>query len=154
MKIRFEERLAEGQRRFGIGRIKPVREPRLFAALDDEGAQLGIEAISVHREPPVLGTLEDERKCVQRQGRPEPDEAADTPVELRFEIACVGGAHATIDSVRTDEQVALLTQRGDVLHLALKLELDTQLRGAALQDLEQPLARDTAEAVAARAQRL
>ena len=105
--IRREELFAKGERLRGVGRIEAVREPRLLGALDDKGAQLFVETVGMDGEPAVLGSLEDEGEGIERQRRSEPDEAAAAPVEARLEIAGKALAHAAVDAVGADEQIAL-----------------------------------------------
>src|SRR5579862_7200362 len=147
VQVRFEEALAKLQRCVGVCRVEAVCEPRLFPAFDDERAQIGIEAIRVYGEPAVLRLLENERKCIERQRRAEPNETAEPAIELRRKGAGVGIAHAAIDTIGADQQIALSAQRFDVLDVLLKLELDLKRASALLENLEQPFARDAAEAV-------
>ncbi len=130
--VRLEEPLAERQRLLGIGRIEAVGKPCLLTALDDKRAELLIEAIRMYGKPSVLGSFEQKRERVERKRRPEPNEPALPPVEIRPERRRVGAANAAVDPVGTDEQIALRAQRGDVVDLTLEAQLDAELGGAAL----------------------
>ena len=87
--------------------------------------------------------------------RAEPDEPALPQVDVRPERRRVLRAHAAVDAVAGDDDVgAELARRGFVVDdVLLVQQLDAERLATALQDAQQPLAADAAEAVAAGADR-
>ena len=65
-----------------------------------------------------------------------------------LEMRRVAVADAAVDAVGGDDQVGI-GEVATIVHLALEHQLDAQCLGAMLQDVEQVLALDAAEAVAA-----
>src|SRR5690606_8047638 len=105
-------------------------------------------------EEAVFIGLEDEGEGVQRQRRAEPDESVRPPVQMRPEGFLPALAHQAVDAVGADQQVAVAAQRLEILLLVLKMQLHAVVAAALLQDLQQLLARQTAEAVPAGADAL
>jgi hypothetical protein len=149
VQIRTEELLAKLERGLRIGFIQAVRAPRLFAAFDDPRAGMFVEAVRMHGEPAVLGLLEDERKRVERQRGTQPDEAAFAGVEIRLKRRGVRGANAAIDAVGCYDQVRIAV-RVYIRNLAFEHQFNAHLFRTALQNVQQPFARDSRESVAAR----
>ncbi len=71
-----------------------------------------------------------------------------------MEGAGVALAHAAVDPVGPDQKIAALAQLLDVADLVLEVQLHAEFRRSPLQDREQSFARNSAEAVAARANRV
>jgi hypothetical protein len=104
----------------------------------------------VRLEPAPLGFLEREGERLEQLARAEPDEAAVAQVDVGLVGRGVPGADAAVEAVAGDDQVGvgiLLV----ALHVGLEAQLDAERLAARLQDVEQALAADAAEAVAARA---
>ena len=108
-----------------------------------------VEAVGVGLEPAVLGLLEGEREGVEELGGAEPHEAAATHVD----VGAIGvgelGADAAVETVASDHEVGV-GEIGDGLHVGAEHQLDADFLAALLQDVEQALAADAAEAVATR----
>jgi hypothetical protein len=132
--------------------------PDVLVALDDEGRErlLGLslagdlERIGVDLEEAVLALLEDEGEGRERLGRAQPGELAPAPVDRGLEVLGVPLAHEAVDAVGGQDQVRA-RELGGVLDLALELQAHAELAAARVEDLQQALARQTAEAVARRA---
>ena len=98
--------------------------------------------------------LEVEREGRKRKGRAQPDEA------IRPGLAGCGGMtarahHLAVYAVAANDQVGRQrAHRAATLELALKLHIDLVLATAALQDVEQRLARKSRETRAGRPQHL
>ena len=71
-------------------------------------------------------------------------------LDRRLEVIGVARADRAVDAVGGDDQVGI-GEFGDVMHLAAEDQLHAKIGGAFLQDVEQVLALDAAEAVPARA---
>ena len=99
----------------------------------------------------MLRLLERERERVEALLRAEPDEAAPARVDFRPEDLRVARADAAVDAVAADHEVGAVVRRHGALvaHSGLEDELHAKLLATRLQDVEQPLAADAAEAVAA-----
>ncbi len=87
--------------------------------------------------------------------RAEPHEAAAAQVDVGRERRGVTRADAAVETVGRDHDVGgELARGGDVVgDVVLEDELDAERLAARLQDIEQPLAPDAAEAMAARRDR-
>ena len=147
-----EQLLAESDRLLGVAPVQAVRRPGLLPGLDDHRRELLAELVGVDLEPAVLGPLEGKGEGSEGLGRAEPDEAAFAHVDVRLE------------DIRIAARVRLLTPSAAMMrsasaksesssHLVLEDLVHAQLAGALLQKIEQPLAADAAEAVAAAQQR-
>ena len=101
-------------------------------------------------EPPVRRLDECERECGKQLLRPEPDEAAAAQVDVRLEGCRVARADAAVQAVRRDDDVGTEVARGGhvVRDVVLESQFDAEFFAARLQDVEQALAPDAAEAVA------
>ena len=82
--------------------------------------------------------------------RAEPDELAFAHVDVGLEDIGEGGAGARVQAVGGDDQIVRLHVGLRVGDLGLEAELDAELARAPLQQHQQPLAADAAEAVAGR----
>ncbi len=130
--------------------IEAGAAPGRFRAFDDEGRGVGVELIGVRPDPAVFGFLEDEGEgVVEFLMGAEPDVFAGAHVDVGLENAGVARSHARIHAVgRHDEiEVAIGVE---VLRLGFELQRHAKCAGALLQDVQQPLAPDAAEAVAGR----
>ena len=125
--------------------------PRRLRALDDERRGLGVELVGVRPDPAVLGLLEDERERVlESLPGAEPDVLAGAHVDVRLEHVRQGAANLRVGAVGRDDQIVVAVAVG-ALELGLELQGDAQRTRPVLQDVEQALAADAAEAVARRA---
>src|SRR6185436_2100917 len=136
-----------------LGRgFEPRAPPRLLAAFDDEGrAVLGI-TIGVHPEQAVFALFEIERECVEWKSGSQPNEAIRAEVDDGFERVRKALSDAAVGAVTRHDQVGP-EQLPRVIELALELELYAELASARLQDGEQALSTETAEAVPGRRRR-
>ena len=102
-------------------------------------------------EPPVLGLFEREGEGVECLVRAEPDEAAFAQVDVGLVHVGVARADAAVETIAGDHQVSLVLrgQRLVVGRVGLEDQVDAQFEAALLQDVQQALAADAAEAVAA-----
>ena len=148
-----EELLAEGDGLGLLHLVEAVGLPHRLRRLDDEGRGLVVELVGVGLEPAVLGLLEGEGEGVEGLVRAEPDEAALAQVDVGLEDLGIALADAAVEAVAGDHQVGVVLrgQRLVVRGVGLEHQLDAEREAALLQDVEQPLAADAAEAVAARA---
>ncbi len=148
-----EQALAEGDGVFLLHRLQAGLAPHLFGRLDDEGGRVGVEAVGVRLEPAMLGLLEGEGERVEPLVRAEPDKAAAARVDVRLVGGAVLGADAAVQAVAGDDEVGVGI-RAVVLHVSLEDEPHALFLATRLQDVQEPLAADAAEAVAARAHHL
>ena len=139
-----EQLLAEGEALLLVQLVEPRRAPDGLRALDDERRHPLVVRIRVRVEEAVLGLAEGERERVEDVVGAEPDVLRALGPDLRAEVA--EPPDEAVRAVRADDEVGLRK----LLHLDAELEDDPQLAAAGLQDLEQPLARDRRERVAAR----
>ncbi len=143
-----EELLAEGDRLFLLHAVEAGLLPDLFRRLDDEGRVGRVEPVGVRLEPAVRRLLEVEGERVEQARRAEPDEA----VAPHVDVGLVGGgelaADAAVEAVAGDDEVGVGVVGGR-LDVGLEHQLDADFLAARLQDVEQALAADAAEAVAA-----
>ncbi len=124
--------------------------PGVLAALDDERRAGLLVAIGMDAEQPEARLLEDERERAVRHGAAEPHELVRPHVDVGLQLGGERLAHPAADAVAADDDVRLdLRER---LDLVLEFDADAEISGARLQDLEQRLALETAEAVAGRAE--
>ncbi len=135
--------------------LEPRALPDLLRRLDDERRRLAVVLVRVRLEPAVGSFGERESECLKFLRRAQPDEAAAADVDVGHVGLRVPGADAAVDAVAGDDEVgAELAGRllivGDVL---LEHQLDAERLAPPLQDVEQPLAADAAEAVTARGDR-
>ena len=144
-----EQRLASAQRLGLVHLVEAERAPRVLRGLDDPGARVLVEGVGVDLDEPGLGLLEDEGEGVEHEVGAEPDVLAALRRDAFAEVRRVGLAHEAVDAVRADDEVRVRRQLGDVGHLGLEAQVDAELARAALEDLEEELARDGRERVAA-----
>jgi hypothetical protein len=124
--------------------------PRVLVALDDPRAQgllPALERVGVDGEQPVLAFVEDERERAERQRRAEPHELALAPADVGLEVGFVLLPQEAVHAVGGEDQVRVADGRV-VRHVALEAEVDVELAAARVEDLQQALPRQTAEAVA------
>ena len=143
-----EQPLAERDRFFGGREVESMRPPGLIARLDDDGREVAAELVRVDLEPAMLGALEREGERVERPGGPEPDEPALAHVDVGLEHVGMAGARAAVHAVGGDHQIGV-APRGVVVHLMLEVLHHAEAARALLQYVEQALAADAAEAMAA-----
>ena len=144
-----EQLLAEGDRLLLFHRLQAGRAPDALGRLDDEGRGLVVEAVGVGLEPAPLGFLEGEGEGVEQLSRAVPDEAAVAQVDVGPVGLGVLRADAAVQAVAGDDEIGAGELR-IVLHVGFEDELDAERLAAGLQDVEQALPADAAEAVAAR----
>ena len=143
--------LAEGHAIFLAHGIDAVGLPHFLGRFHDEGRSFAVELVGVRLKPPVLGLHEGEGEGIEGLLCAEPDEAALARVDVGLEGLGVAGANAAVEPVAGDHEVGLVL-RGQglvVAHVGLKHQVHAQCQAAFLQDVQQPLAADAAEAVAA-----
>ncbi len=145
---RCEQEFAEGNRLRYFHSVQAGSTPGCLACLDDEGGGVGVEAIGVRLEPPPLGFDEDEGEGIEQLVGAEPGEAVGARLDGRQEVIGVACADGAVDAIRRDDQVGV-GEFGDILDLALEDQFNAQTGRALLQDVEQALAFDAAEAMAA-----
>ena len=148
VEISLEQHLAGGDAVLLAHLVEAETLPGRRIALDDEGRGVGIEAVGVRPEPAVLGLLEDEGEGFEDLVRAEPDVLVPAQLEARPEGGGVLVPDPAVDAVRRDDEVGV-TVGPEVLDLGFELQLDAKLPRPRLQDVEQPLACDAGEAVAA-----
>ena len=145
-KLVREQLLAEGEALLLVHVFEPGRTPHRLRALDDERRHALVVRIRVRVEEPVLGLAEGERERVEDVVGPEPDVLRALRPYLRAEVP--EPPQEAVRAVRADHEVRVR----QLLHLDPELERHAQLAAPFLQDLEQPLAGDRGERVAARGQ--
>ena len=96
----------------------------------------------------MLGLLEDEGERLERLVGAEPDVLVPAQLDARLEGGGVLAPEPAVDAVRGDDQVGVGVGV-EILDLALELQLDAERARPLLEDVEQALARDAGEAVAA-----
>ena len=141
-----EQLLAAGDRLVGLHLGEAEALPGLGPALDDHGRGLGLELVGVEPDLTVLGVLEDERERIELAVRAEPHEAVRPQVDVGQEVLGALLANARIGAVGGDDEVVAGEGR-EVVDVGREALLDTEAGSALLQDVEQPLAPDAAEAV-------
>ena len=129
---------------------RPAARQTLLGRLDDEGRGVVVEAVGVRLEPAVLGLLEGEGERLEQLRRAEPDEAAVAQVDVGLVGGGVLAADAAVEAVAGDDEVGVGVRSSADLHVGLETQLDAERLAARLQDVEQALPADAAEAVAAR----
>ena len=99
----------------------------------------------------MLGLFEGEGEGVEGLVGAQPDEAALAQVDVGLVDLGVALADAAVEAVAGDDQIGLVLrgQRLVVGDVGLEHQLHAQFEAALLQDVEQPLAADAAEAMAA-----
>src|SRR5215475_5826406 len=144
--------LASRDRLVDVHPIEAGASPSLFRAFDNEGRRVGIELIGVHPNPAVLGLFENEGECiVEFLMRSEPDVFAGANIDVRLECVCISRTDTGIHAIRADNDVEVLVAV-DGTGLRLEFDLHAERTRTILQNVEKPLAADTAEAMAARPQ--
>ena len=129
--------------------------PDVFGRLDDERRRLALVLVGVRLEPAGFRLLERERERRKALVRAEPHEPALPQVDVRPERRRVFRAHAAVDAIARDDDVgAELARCGFVVDDVLLIQkLDAERLATTLQDAQQALASDAAEAMAAGADR-
>src|SRR5439155_18729535 len=120
--------------------------PDLLGCLDDEGAGVAVELVRVRLKPAPLGFLEGEGECIEDPPRAQPDVAAAAPLDLRLEHSCISRANRAVDTVAGHDQIAF-AEGGLVAHLGIEYQPHTEGFATPLQDVQQALAADAAEAM-------
>ena len=133
-------------------RVQPVRLPHLLGCLDDKGRRILVKFIRMHCKPAVLGTLKAKGKCVKGLLSAQPYKAALAQVNIRFKRGSVAGTNAAVQAVACDDQVGIVLRSQGLVIIAvhLKHQLHAQLLAARLQNVQQVLASNAAEAMACR----
>ena len=145
-----EDALAGGDRLVERHAVEAGLAPGFLRALDDERRGVGVELVGVHPDPAVLGLLEDEgERLVEFLVRAEPDVLAGAHVDVGLEHVGMRGARLRVHAVGGDDEIVMRGIGVDGLGLGLELDRHAQFAGATLENPEEPLASDAAEAVAA-----
>ena len=145
-----EQPLAEGDAILLRHPVEAGAPPHIFGRLDDEGRRIGVVLIRVRLEPAEFGGFEREGEGVETLVRTEPDESAATQVDVGRERVGVAAANAAVGAIGGDHEVGPEFPRElrFVVDVAVEHELDAEGFAAVLQDVEEALATDAAEAVA------
>src|SRR5581483_11812873 len=147
VEIVAKELLTEGDRLFGVIPIQAMGAPRLLPRFHDDRRKVLAELVGMDLEPAVLGPLESKGKGRERLGGSQPDVAAFAPVDVRLEYIRMTSAGAAVDAIGGDDQIRV--RKGVVVFdLVPEVLVHAQSVGALLQDLQQLLAADSAEAMA------
>ena len=141
-----EQLLAEREALLLVHRVEPGTPPDRLRALDDERRHPLVVRVRVRVEEPVLGLAKGERERVEDVVGAEPDVLRALGPHLRPEVA--EAADEAVRAVGRDDEIRLRK----LLDLDAELERHAELAAARLEDLEQPLARDRRERMAARRQ--
>ena len=150
LQVLREELLAEVDRLLDVRLVQAVRLPHVLRRLDDEGRGAVVELVDMGLEPAVLGLLEQEVEGVEEPRRAEPDEAVGPRHDVGLEDLGIFLPDARIDAVAGDHEVGVGVV-GVRIRLGLEHQFHAQRLAAPLQDVEQLLAPDADEAVAAAA---
>src|SRR5947209_18421912 len=102
--------------------------PRLFVALDDEGAGVGAELVRVRGEDARVRFAEGERQPVEEPARAVPDVLVAPRAEDGPKSFGVALTHETSDAIRAHEQVAVGGERAGVLDLRAESQPDAEFR--------------------------
>ena len=148
---RREEPLAVGDP-FLLGHSFEARLlPDVLGRLDDERRGVAVVLVGVRLEPAVLRLDERERERPEPLLRAEPDEPAAPDVDVGRERIEVARPDAAVEPVGGDDEIRCeCTRRLDIVpDLGLEYELDAERLAALLQDVEEALAADAAEAMTA-----
>ena len=131
-----------------LERVEPEAAPRRLLALDDEGRGVLVEAVGVRPDPAVGGFLESEGESVEGLVRAKPDIFVLSHLDIGLEDFAVCLPDDAVDTVGCDDEVGVVVG-GEARVLGLKMNRDTQCLRAHLQNVEQTLAPNAAEAVTA-----
>ncbi len=125
--------------------------PGLLRRLDDERRGFAVVLVGVRLEPAVRRVREGERERGKALLRAQPDEAAAAHVDVGRERFGIARADAAVESVPGDHDVGTeRARRSDVVgNVLLEGQFDAQRLAPRLQDVQQALAADAAEPVAA-----
>ncbi len=143
-----EQLLAEGDALLLAGVLQAGAAPGRLGALDDEGGGVRVERVGVDLEHAMLGGAEHEGEGVQHQVGAEPHVPGAVHVEGGPELPGEQPPGGGVDTVGGHHQVTA-RERVQAGHVGVEGELDAEVAAAALQDLQQPLAGDRGEHVAA-----
>ena len=146
LELLFEELAAVSDRVRLARALKTSRLEGLLAALDDPGRGLTVEGVGVDREQAVLVLLEDEGEGLEGLGRAEPAELALAPVCGGLEDVGVALTDRAVHPVGCDDEVVVVVGL-ELIDLDSELQLDPELSAAVVEDVQELLARETAEAV-------
>jgi hypothetical protein len=145
-----EQLLAEREPLGRRGAVEPGAPPRLLGGLHDERAHRVAVRVAVDLEHAVLGLGDVELEGVEHVLRAEPDVLRTAALERRAERGLVAAADRAVDAVGADDEIGVQ----DVGCLGAEAQVHAELRGPALQDVEQQLAAERGEAVAPGGQHL
>ncbi len=132
-------------------RGEPRRLPRRLGRLHDERRRVPVVLVRMRLEPAVRRLDESKRERREQLLRAQPDEPALPRVDVGRERVRVPGADPAVEAIGGQHDVgAELARDGDVVgDVLLEYLLDAERLAARLQDFQQALAADAAEAVAA-----
>ncbi len=146
-----EDLFADGDRPLLRHGAEAEFRPRLLGAFDDECRGVGIELIGVRPDPAVLGLLEDESEgVVEFLLGAEPRELAFAHIDVRLEVLRKLGADLRVKAVGRNDQIMGLGKARRAFDLGLELQLDAERASPLLQQDQELLASDAAEAMAGR----
>src|SRR5882672_12786672 len=125
--------------------------PGRLRTLDDECRSVRVELVGMRPDPAVLGLFKDEGEgVVKLLMRAEPDELALADVGVRSEARRELVADLRIQAIRRNDQIMRLGKFRRALDLGLETQFHAQLPSPLLQQDQQLLASDAAEAMAGR----
>jgi hypothetical protein len=152
VELRREELLAIADPLLLAHPVEARLQPHVLGRLDDERRGAAVELVDVRLEPAVLRLLEGEGEGVEPLFRAEPHEAAAARFNVGPEDVRVASANPAVESVAGDHEVCAVGRRHrvHVSDIGLEHQPDAEILAARLQDVEQPLAANPAETVAAR----
>src|SRR6202158_825664 len=125
-------------------RFEAGSTPRIFRALDDEGAGVRIEGIGGDLEQAVVVATKDEGERVERQVAAKPHVFRRVHRYLRLEELAIRPPKQAVDAIPADDEVGTL-QLPNFADLALELQPHPKRPAAPLEDVEQHLARDASK---------
>ena len=146
-----KDALAGSNRLLLVHAIETRPSPSRLRALDYESRCVGIELIGMHPNPAVFRLLEDKsERIVELLVRAEPDVLGVPNVDVRPEGMRQLAAHPGVGAVTGDNDVVLAIGL-EPFDLGLEAQLHPERLRSRLQNVEEPLAADAAEAVPTRA---
>ncbi|MNX84450.1 hypothetical protein D3C86_1162470 [compost metagenome] len=127
--------------------------PGFLGGFHDERGHAVLVAVGMRLEPAVLGLHEGKGERVEHLLGAQPHEAAAALVDVGMERIRVTGADLAVDAVGSDDEVGVVFTRDGlvVLNEVLEDQLHAHVFAARLQDVQQLLAADADEAMAAAA---
>ena len=132
-----------------VHRIQAVGLVGFFGCLDDKCRGLIIKFIDMGLEPAVLRFAEVEREGIEQLVRAEPDVAVRTDDEIWLEHIAIPVADFRVEAVGRDNEISVSVVKVTV-HVSLEGQFDPKRLAAFLQNIQEPLASDSDEAMTGR----